>query len=169
MIEPDKSQSIDTRNEPTSGPHPNEHQTSDVGNTNSRRKQILAVDDEADILSVVALGLEHEGFEVMTARHGRQALECVAQIRPDLIIMDVVMPEMSGLAALRRLKENPATENIPVIMLTARASEADVLSGWLRGADLYMTKPFDIWDLIANVHTIFRDLNQGDEDYLRSS
>lgn len=130
------------------------------------RRKILAVDDEPDILSVVLIGLESENFEVITARDGRQALECVAQFHPDLIIMDVVMPKMSGLAALRSLKENPTTENIPIIMLTARDSEADILSGWLRGADLYMTKPFDIWQLIANVHTVFRDQDRADENYL---
>lgn len=131
-----------------------------------RLRRILAVDDEPDILYVVAISLEGENFEVQTARDGRRALECVTQLRPDLIIMDVVMPGMGGFAALRTLKEDPATENIPVIMLTARDSEADVLGGWLRGADLYMTKPFEIRQLVANVHTIFRDLDRSDEDYL---
>lgn len=134
-----------------------------------RRRKILAVDDEPDILGVVHIGLAAENFEVVTARNGRQALDYVAQAPPDLIIMDVLMPEMGGLAALRALKENPATENIPVIMLTARDSEADVLRGWLRGADLYMTKPFDVWQLIANVHTIFGDLNLTDEEYLQGT
>ncbi len=120
-------------------------------------KKILAVDDEQSIRFLVQMSLQSEGYEVITAANGLEALDKVRDEKPDLVVMDVLMPELDGFATLRRLKEDPASDNIPVIMLTAKDSEADILAGWLRGADIYMTKPFDPWQLIANVNNIFFD------------
>jgi two-component system alkaline phosphatase synthesis response regulator PhoP/two-component system response regulator VicR len=128
-------------------------------------KKILAVDDDQSITLVVQMSLQSEGYEVVTARNGREALEMVREHQPDMVVMDVMMPIMDGLSALRILKEDESTADIPVIMLTARTSEADVLSGWLRGADMYMTKPFDPWQLIANVNNIFFEDSKSDEEY----
>jgi len=112
-------------------------------------KKILAVDDEKHIVRLVQINLEKEGYEVATASTGREALERVSDFQPDLIVMDVMMPEMDGFEALKKLKENPETRDIPVIMLTAKAQDADVFRGWQSGADLYLTKPFNPAELLS--------------------
>ena len=124
------------------------------------QKTVLAVDDDKDILALVTYALRSEGYRVLSARDGSQALKMVREHAPDLIVMDVMMPEISGFAVLREIKEDQATQEIPVIMLTAKDEESDILSGWLRGADLYMTKPFDPWELIANVNRVFMEMEQ---------
>jgi two-component system alkaline phosphatase synthesis response regulator PhoP/two-component system response regulator VicR len=128
-------------------------------------KKILAVDDERHIVRLVEINLIRDGYQVVTANNGRQALEKVALEKPDLIIMDVMMPEMDGFAALQQLKADPATANIPVIMLTAKAQDADVFQGWKSGADLYLTKPFNPKELLTFVRRIFQsnDDEQSDE------
>jgi two-component system alkaline phosphatase synthesis response regulator PhoP/two-component system response regulator VicR len=130
-------------------------------------RKILAVDDEKHIVRLVQINLQKEGYEVVTATNGREALEAVAQHRPDLIVMDVMMPEMDGFEALQKLKENPATQNIPVVMLTAKAQDADVFKGWQSGADLYLTKPFNPQELITFVKRIFdsQRASGGEETY----
>lgn len=119
-------------------------------------KKILAVDDEKHIVRLVQINLEKEGYEVITANTGREALEKVAAEKPDLVIMDVMMPEMDGLEALAALKNDEATANIPIIMLTAKAQDADVFRGWQTGADLYLTKPFNPMELVTFVKRIFQ-------------
>lgn len=128
-------------------------------------KKILAVDDEKHIVRLVQINLTKEGYEVVTASNGREALEQVAAEQPDLIVMDVMMPEMDGFEALKRLKEDTATASIPVIMLTARAQDADVFRGWQSGADLYLTKPFNPQELITFVKRIFQDQADSDAPY----
>jgi two-component system alkaline phosphatase synthesis response regulator PhoP/two-component system response regulator VicR len=128
-------------------------------------RKILAVDDEKHIVRLVQINLQKEGFEVVTATNGREALEAVTQHSPDLIVMDVMMPEMDGFEALQKLKENPDTQTIPVIMLTAKAQDADVFKGWQSGADLYLTKPFNPQELITFVKRIFESQQEsGDAD-----
>jgi two-component system alkaline phosphatase synthesis response regulator PhoP/two-component system response regulator VicR len=112
----------------------------------------------------VQINLVKEGYEVVTASNGREALEKVAAEKPDLIIMDVMMPEMDGFGALKILKENSATAAIPVIMLTAKAQDADVFQGWKSGADLYLTKPFNPQELITFVKRIFLAQTTGPAD-----
>ncbi len=114
-------------------------------------KKILAVDDEKHIVRLVQINLQKAGYEVATAGTGREALERVGEFEPDLIVMDVMMPEMDGFEALKKLKENPETRDIPVIMLTAKAQDADVFRGWQSGADLYLTKPFNPAELLSFV------------------
>ena len=126
---------------------------------------VLAVDDEPEILSLMDFTLRSEGYRVALARNGAEALEQVKAERPSVVIMDVTMPEMDGFEALRRLKEDPQTEDLPIVMLTARVEEADILAGWLRGADLYLTKPFDPFELLAHVSRVLREVSVSDSEY----
>jgi DNA-binding response OmpR family regulator len=127
-------------------------------------KKILAVDDEKHIVRLVQINLQKEGYEVVTASNGREALERVASDKPDLIIMDVMMPEMDGFGALKILKADTATAGIPVIMLTAKAQDADVFQGWKSGADLYLTKPFNPQELLTFVRRIFQGQTETADD-----
>jgi two-component system, OmpR family, alkaline phosphatase synthesis response regulator PhoP len=121
--------------------------------------KILAVDDERSILRLVQVNLEREGYEVVLAADGREGLSKVASENPDLIVMDVMMPYMDGFEALNQLRRDPATRDIPVIMLTAKAMDSDVAAGYRSGADCYLTKPFNPSELLAFVKRIleFKD------------
>jgi two-component system alkaline phosphatase synthesis response regulator PhoP len=118
-------------------------------------KTILIVDDEKDILDLLKYNLQKEGFHILTASNGAQALER-AERKPDLILLDVMMPEYDGWEVFRRLRKNPATERIPVIFLTAKDSETDEVVGLELGADDYITKPVSIPKLIARVKAAIR-------------
>lgn len=127
--------------------------------------KILAVDDEKHIVRLVQINLQKEGYEVATANTGKEALEVVKTFGPDLIVMDVMMPEMDGFEALKKLKENPATSEIPVIMLTAKAQDADVFRGWQSGADLYLTKPFNPAELLTFVKRLLQSTTVTEKTY----
>ena len=118
-------------------------------------RKILTCDDEKHIVRLIQVNLERQGYEVITAFNGAECLEKVKEDRPDLIVLDVMMPEMTGFEVLEALKKDPETESIPVIMLTARAQDADVLRGWQSGVECYLTKPFNPMELIAFVKRIF--------------
>ena len=118
-------------------------------------RKILTCDDEKHIVRLIQVNLERQGYEVITAYNGLECLEKVKEDRPDLIVLDVMMPEMTGFEVLEKLKKDPETENIPVIMLTARAQDSDVLRGWQSGVECYLTKPFNPMELIAFVKRIF--------------
>lgn len=121
-----------------------------------RKYKILAVDDEPHIRRLVQVNLERHGYEVVTASDGKDALEKVASEKPDLVVLDVMMPYMDGFEVLQTLRKNPETRDLPVIMLTAKAQDADVFRGWQSGADLYLTKPFNPMELISFVKRIFK-------------
>ncbi len=104
-------------------------------------KKILIVEDDEALLKILQLSLEGS-YDLTLARNGRQGLEMAVSMRPDLILMDVMMPEMDGLEALRRLKENPKMASIPVILLTARVGDENIYGGYQLGADYYIPKPF---------------------------
>jgi two-component system alkaline phosphatase synthesis response regulator PhoP len=127
-------------------------------------KKILAVDDERHIVRLVQVNLERQGYEVVTAFDGKEALEKVESESPDLIVLDVMMPYMDGFEVLQNLKKNQSTRDIPVIMLTAKAQDADVFRGWQSGVDCYLTKPFNPMELIAFVRRIFKSLEDGGEE-----
>lgn len=127
-----------------------------------QKKRILVVDDERHIVRLVQVNLERHGYEVLTAYDGVECLEKAKSERPDLIVLDVMMPRMDGFEALQRLKSDPETTNIPVIMLTARAQDRDVLQGYQYGADLYLTKPFNPLELISLVKRVFE--SQAEEE-----
>jgi two-component system alkaline phosphatase synthesis response regulator PhoP len=121
-----------------------------------RKYKILAVDDEPHIRRLVQVNLERHGYDVVTAADGKDALEKVASEKPDLVVLDVMMPYMDGFEVLQTLRKNPETRELPVIMLTAKAQDADVFRGWQSGADLYLTKPFNPMELISFVKRIFK-------------
>jgi two-component system, OmpR family, alkaline phosphatase synthesis response regulator PhoP len=125
-------------------------------------KKILAVDDEKHIVRLVQVNLQRHGDEVHTAYDGREALEKVREVKPDLIVLDVMMPHLDGFGVLRRLKADPETRDIPVIMLTAKAQDADVFRGWQQGVDSYLTKPFNPLELITFVERILDRPNDDD-------
>jgi len=118
-------------------------------------KKILAVDDERHIVRLVEVNLARAGYQVVTAFDGREALQKVEAEKPDLVVLDVMMPYMDGFEVLRNLKANPVTAEIPVIMLTAKAQDADVFRGWQSGVDCYLTKPFNPMELLTFVKRIF--------------
>lgn len=123
-------------------------------------KKILAVDDERHIVRLVEVNLQRAGYEVVTAYDGREALEKVKSETPDLVVLDVMMPYMDGFEVLKNLKADPSTAEIPVIMLTAKAQDADVFRGWQSGVDCYLTKPFNPMELLTFVKRIFDSTSQ---------
>jgi DNA-binding response OmpR family regulator len=123
-------------------------------------KKILVVDDEEHVVAAIVTNLQLEGYEVIPAYNGAEALELVREEKPDLVVLDVMMPEMSGWEVLQNLKNNPATENLPVIMLTALSQDRDIERGWELEANAYLTKPFDPAKLIRIVREQF-ELLQG--------
>ena len=124
-------------------------------------KKILAVDDEKHIVRLVQVNLERAGYLVVTASDGKEALEKVAEENPDLVVLDVMMPYMDGFEVLQNLRRNPSTRDIPVIMLTAKAQDADVFKGWQSGVDCYLTKPFNPMELLSFVKRIFDSMDGG--------
>lgn len=113
--------------------------------------KILVVDDEPHIVMMLEARLRKNGFEVTTAASGAEAMAQVKQDRPDLIVLDVMMPVMSGFEVCRLLKENPATKAIPVILLTAKSTERDQTLGISAGADAYVTKPYTPEELLGQI------------------
>lgn len=118
--------------------------------------RVLAVDDDDVIRSLLVMNLEMEGHEVLTAANGRAALERITADAPDLVLLDIMMPELSGYDVLQRVRQDPQHRTLPVVFLSARAMEADVRKGLELGADRYVTKPFDpidLMDLVADLLT----------------
>ena len=122
--------------------------------------RILVVDDDPDILQYVKMNLELEGFEAETASNGIEALQVARRRPPALVLMDVMMPGMDGLTALRHLRNDPVTSSVPVVMLTAKALAKDRVKGLDLGADDYITKPFAVEELVARVGTVIRRAQQ---------
>ena len=119
-------------------------------------RQILIVEDERPIREMIAFGLRRAGFEVVEAEDCKEARTRVADRRPDLVLVDWMLPDMSGLELTRALKKDKDTKEMPVIMLTARAEEQDKVSGLEGGADDYVTKPFSPRELLARINAVLR-------------
>lgn len=119
--------------------------------------RVMAVDDDHVIRGLLEVNLEMEGHDVVTAVDGRDALEKVAQSAPDLILLDVMMPNVNGWQVAETLKGDEATRGIPIIFLTARAMEADVRKGTDLGVEAYVTKPFDPIDLMELVSRLLEE------------
>lgn len=117
---------------------------------------ILVVDDEPDIIRIIQLTLEQAGYNVITAQDGEEAIQRAAAQQPALILMDQVMSGMSGSEAVRRMKSNPATSNIPVVILTAQNTTEDMIESWESGTDLFLTKPVMPAELIDIIKTILK-------------
>lgn len=116
--------------------------------------RILAVDDEPNIVRLIQVNLERQGYQVETANNGAQALAKIRENRPDLLVSDVMMPEMDGFELLKNIRADNSIADLPVIMLTAKTQDADVMRGYSGGADMYLTKPFNPIELINFVKRI---------------
>ena len=112
-------------------------------------KTLLLIEDHPDMRENTMEILELAGYKVITAENGRAGIDAALKTIPDLIICDVMMPEMDGFELLSNIRRDPALENLPVIMLTAKAQDRDVLEGYTRGADMYLTKPFNPIELVT--------------------
>src|SRR5215510_9952143 len=115
--------------------------------------RILVVDDTPANIQVLSAILKEKGYQISVATNGKQALEAVGRVRPDLILLDVMMPEIDGFETCRQLKASDATRDIPVIFLTARTETADIVKGFELGAVDYVPKPFNSHELLARVNT----------------
>lgn len=123
---------------------------------NGTKLQILVVEDESALVEILRYNLEKEGFAVATAADGEAALEAVTDHKPDLLILDWMLPHISGLEICRQLRRKPETRELPIIMLTARGEESDRVRGLEVGADDYVAKPFSPSELIARVRALLR-------------
>ena len=117
-------------------------------------KKVLVVDDDRVIQTLLVVNLELEGYDVETASDGEQALEKIASVHPDIVLLDIMMPKYDGWEVCRRAKANRATADIPIIFLSARAQDLDVRRGYELGVAAYMTKPFDPLELMEVVKRV---------------
>jgi len=125
------------------------------------RKKVLIVDDEKDIVDLVAYNLGRNGYDTLTASDGNDALDSASKNSPDLIILDLMLPGIDGMEVARRLKADGKTASIPIVMLTAKGEETDVVVGLTLGADDYVTKPFSMKVLLARVSSVLRRSETG--------
>jgi len=132
------------------------------------KEKILVVDDEEDILELLKFNLSREGYRVFCALSGEKGLTSARGELPDVIVLDLMLPGIDGLQVTRRLKEDRATKDIPIVMLTAKGEEADIVTGLELGADDYVTKPFSPRVLIARIRAVLRRrmLSPPEEDTL---
>jgi two-component system, OmpR family, alkaline phosphatase synthesis response regulator PhoP len=129
-------------------------------------KKILIVEDERDILQLVKLYLEKEGYRTVTALTGAEGLNSAKSDKPDLIILDLMLPEIDGLEVCKRIRASQETAMLPIIMLTAKAEESDTVIGLELGADDYVTKPFSPKALVARVKAMFRRMDRNQQENL---
>ena len=121
-----------------------------------KTERIVVIEDEADILEVIAYNLKREGYEVVTSTSGEDGLEKIEKTKPHLVVLDLMLPEVDGIELCKKLKSDPLTQSIPVIMVTAKGEESDVVLGLGVGADDYVTKPFSPRELTARVKAVLR-------------
>jgi DNA-binding response OmpR family regulator len=120
-------------------------------------KKVLIVDDEANIVAALEYLLQRNGYEVRSASHGEDALEQVQAFAPDLVLLDIMMPQQSGYDVCQRIRERPDWSGIRILMLSAKGREAEVSKGLSLGADLYITKPFSNAELVARIGELLGD------------
>src|SRR5215813_2325655 len=130
-------------------------------------ERVLIVDDDPDIQRLVSYNLSQAGFQVLSASTGRSALDSVQKQPPDLIILDIMMPDVDGMEVCRTLRQRENSRRIPIIMLTARSEEIDRVVGFELGADDYVMKPFSPRELVLRVKSIFRRIGEDRNDVLR--
>ena len=128
------------------------------------KKLIAVVDDERDILDLITHHLEREGFVVKPFQSGKDFLLYINSVPPDLVLLDIMLPGMDGLELCRILKGKPSTRDIPIMMITAKSTEADIVVGLELGADDYMVKPFRMRELVARVKSIMRRYGEKDSE-----
>ena len=125
-----------------------------------RRKKILLVDDSSTILMMEKFILRNDPYILITASNGEEAVQKAALEKPDLILLDVVMPRMSGFEACRLLRDNPELKNTPIIMVTTRGEAANVETGWVVGCTDYVTKPINAVELLAKVRSLLGEVTE---------
>lgn len=123
--------------------------------------KILVCDDERSIVRLIQVNLERQGWQVVTAYDGKEGLEKIMAEKPDICVLDVMMPYMDGFEVLKNLRREPSTQKLPVVMLTAKAQDKDVFEGYHYGADVYLTKPFNPMELVTFIKRIIA--GSGDE------
>jgi len=121
------------------------------------KKKVLVIDDENDILLIIKSALHEEGYDVATANNGYDGLALAEDASPDLIILDIMMPEMDGFEVLQQLKENEKTAQIPVVILTGLSSKDKIREALNKGIDYYIVKPFEYQDLVSKVKIAIDD------------
>lgn len=131
------------------------------------RSLILIVEDEKDLADLMQFNLRQSGFEAMAVPDGEQALAVVQERNPDLVLLDLMLPGIPGTEVCRQLKSSPRTRNVPVIMVTARGEEVDRVVGFELGADDFVTKPFNMRELILRVRAVLRRGANGEQDVLQ--
>jgi len=129
--------------------------------TNRTTAAVLVIDDEESIVDLIKLGLKYEGFEVVAASDGEEGVATAQRTNPIFIILDWMLPDMDGLEVCRRLRSNPTTHDIPILLLTAKDEVGSRVEGLNTGADDYLTKPFSFEELVARIRAILRRLNHG--------
>ena len=129
--------------------------------TNRSTTPVLVIDDEESIVDLIKLGLKYEGFEVVAASDGEEGIAAAQRTNPIFIILDRMLPDMDGLEVCRRLRSNPTTLDIPILLLTAKDEVGSRVEGLNTGADDYLTKPFSFEELVARIRAILRRLNHG--------
>lgn len=131
-------------------------------------QRVLIVDDDPDIQRLVSYNIAQAGFEVATAASGRTALESIQRQPPDLVILDLMLPDIDGMEVCRTLRQREKLRHIPIVMLTARGEELDRIAGLELGADDYVSKPFSTRELVLRVQSIFRRVTTHENAVLRS-
>lgn len=120
-------------------------------------KTVLIADDEPNIVISLEFLLQREGYHVLVARDGQEALDAISLMAPDLVLLDVMLPRVSGYEVCQQIRENPAVAGMKVLMLTAKGREVEMSKGMALGADAYVTKPFSTKDLLAQVRLLLGD------------
>ena len=119
-------------------------------------RRVLVADDDPDMLTILRVNLEAEGYAVDEARDGAAAWDMARDIRPDMVVLDVMMPRIDGIDVLTRIRNDPDTRDIPIVLLTAKATDDDIWEGWRAGADYYLTKPFQLDELLHFIEYLRR-------------
>ena len=127
-----------------------------AGGPRRAKRRVLVVDDEKDLVDLISYNLARGGYEVLTAYDGKDALETAQREVPDLVVLDLMLPGLDGTEVARRLKADSRTAGVPIVMLTAKGEETDVVVGLTIGADDYVTKPFSMKILLARINTVLR-------------
>jgi DNA-binding response OmpR family regulator len=120
----------------------------DAATKGTKVQRVVVADDDSDIVDILTFNLEAAGYDVLSAGDGEAARDLILATLPDLVVLDIMMPKMDGLEVLTALKAHSQTRHIPVVMLTAKTSDTDLWQGWDAGADYYITKPFDLEELL---------------------
>ena len=128
-----------------------------------KKPSILVVEDEEDLREIIIYNLEREGYKNIGVESGEQGLEQAIKLKPDLMILDLMLPGMNGMDVCRHIKQDPTTQSIPIIIVSAKGEEADIVSGLELGADDYLTKPFSPRILLARARALLRRSKQAEQ------